>query len=136
MPSFSLHRPFLMGWALLFGAAATFAVEFDPPVAITGATVVTAPGKPLGERDGRDASGPDRSGGDERLHSEGRPGDRWRGLVFVYAGFMDAASHVGISDEAPTEDDARAGRSGRDRSEGISPRPACGWRTGMGSGRI
>ncbi len=79
------------------------AVEFDPPVAISGTTVITGPGKQLENATvvmesgriiavGTSVAIPKNA---ERLDGTG---------LFVYAGFMDAASHVGMPEDRPSED--------------------------------
>jgi len=81
----------------------SIAVEFDPPVAITGATVTTEPGKQLDNativmESGRIIA----VGSRTKVPADAEVIDG-TGL-FVYAGFMDAASHVGMPEESPSED--------------------------------
>jgi imidazolonepropionase-like amidohydrolase len=87
---------------VLLSVNTALAVEFDPPIAITGATVVTEPGKQID-----DAAVVMESG---RITAVGTsvnvPPDAKRidgSGLYVYAGFIDAASHVGMPEGAPPE---------------------------------
>lgn len=90
--------------AVALGAWPAAAQELDAPLAITGATVVIAPGETLESatilvEDGRIAAvGPDVS-----IPEYARRIDA-TGLI-AYAGFIDAATHLGIKAAGPTKED-------------------------------
>jgi len=90
--------------AIVFAAWSAPAQEFETPIAITGATVVVAPGETIENATvliengriaavGTDVAVPEYA---ERIDAAG---------LTAYAGFIDAATHLGIDAKGPSEEE-------------------------------
>ena len=136
----ALSRTFRGSLLVLLGTAcATWAAEFETPVAITNVTLVPEPGQLVeGATVLLDGGRIAAAGTDVAVPSHAEVVDG-TGL-WAYAGFIDAASQVGIKEKGPSAEekarppDPAQGRwagAGKDRAGRRVALPASGWRISL-----
>jgi imidazolonepropionase-like amidohydrolase len=102
MPHVKNLTRILLTCTLILGLPA-LAEEFSPPVAITGITAVTSPGESLENATILIEDGRIREVGTSVIIPDNAEIINGTGL-FAYAGFIDAATHMGIADKRPDDE--------------------------------